>query len=207
LSLADAMAGAGAQSAPNDLIALGRIVAAYGVRGWVKVQPFSATTETLRKAPIWWLSKLAGAPQKSLVAPTFTSHKVVGARTQGSTVVAQLENIDDRDAAESLIGLTVNVSKALFPPARHDEYYWVDLEACAVFDTHNQSLIGRVLEVLDNGAHAILRVQRLMAVDPDQLLLDAKGRPLELLVPFVAEHVQGVDIQAKKIETDWPVDF
>ena len=70
-------------------------------------------------------------------------------------------------------------------------------------------------EVLDNGAHAILRVERLVvtpeaSIDPDaraEPLLDANGRPQEVLVPFVAAHVQTVDISKRRIESDWPFDL
>jgi 16S rRNA processing protein RimM len=38
-------------------------------------------------------------------------------------------------------------------------------------------------------------------------MLDAKGRPQEVLVPFVGAHVQDVDILKRRIETDWPFDL
>ena len=49
------MAVDGAATAPDDLIELGRIISAYGVRGWVKIQPHSAQGTVLRAAPVWWL--------------------------------------------------------------------------------------------------------------------------------------------------------
>ena len=206
------MAVQGVSSAPSDLIELGRIVAGYGVRGWVKIQPHSSNSDVLRKASTWWL-QASVAPAKRATSPTdaggvgLRAFKVVAVRPQGSTVVAQLDSINDRDAAEGLVGHTVLVSKSLFPPAKHDEYYWVDLEGCAVYETESQTLIGLVTEVLDNGAHAILRVQRLKTMDPSDPLLDDKGKKIEILVPFVEAHVQQVDISRKKIDTDWPLDF
>ena len=70
-------------------------------------------------------------------------------------------------------------------------------------------LLGRVDQVLDNGAHAVLQVA-LGAADADgvfQPVNDAKGRPRQVLVPFVAAHVQHVDLQARRIDSDWPLDF
>jgi len=206
------MAGQGASAAPSDLVELGRIVSGYGVRGWVKIQPHSAQSDVLRKASIWWLRKPVAPVKRSVKQEadgvgSAVQYKIVTSRTQGSTVVAQLESINDRDQAESLVGCTVHVSKALFPPAKGDEYYWVDLESCVVYETGTQSLIGIVSEVLDNGAHAILRVQRLSSLDPQAPIVDEKGKVVEILVPFVEAHVQHVDIQAKKIDTDWPLDF
>jgi 16S rRNA processing protein RimM len=70
-------------------------------------------------------------------------------------------------------------------------------------------LLGVVHEVVDNGAHALLKVHRQQAQEAAEplALLDAKGKPQEILVPFVAAHVQHVDIAARRIDTDWPVDF
>jgi 16S rRNA processing protein RimM len=69
--------------------------------------------------------------------------------------------------------------------------------------------LGRVEQVLDNGAHAVLQVA-LGEPDADgvfQPLSDARGRPRHVLVPFVAAHVQHVDIRARRIDSDWPADF
>jgi 16S rRNA processing protein RimM len=110
-------------------------------------------------------------------------------------------------------GYTVFVSRQYFPKAQADEFYWVDLVNCYVYS--DAQLMGMVVEVVDNGAHAILRVNRLK-LDGDQTpsdihipqpLLDIKGRQDEVLVPFVAAHVQHVDIVARRIETDWPLDL
>src|SRR5690606_2933835 len=66
-------------------------------------------------------------------------------------------------------------------------------------------LLGRVTQVADNGAHAVLHVQRLDA--EQQPLSDAKGRPLEVLLPFVSAHVHKVDLVSRRIDTDWPVEL
>ena len=198
------MAVDGAATAPDDLIELGRIISAYGVRGWVKIQPHSAQGTVLRAAPVWWLV----APVAPLAKPGApVPHKVKQVRSQGSTVVADLEGVGERDLAESLRGYTVLVSRQHFPKAQTDEYYWVDLVGCQVFGA--EGLLGVVHEVVDNGAHALLKVhrQRAQEVAEPLALLDAKGKPQETLVPFVAAHVQHVDIAARRIDTDWPVDF
>lgn len=202
------MADTGAAKAPNDLVELGRIVSAYGVRGWVKAQPHSSQSTVLRAAPVWWLCPPSGplatpadssssASLPASVLTRCTPHAVKQCRPQGLTVVAELDGVPDRDVADSKRGYTIYVSREYFPQAKSDEYYWVDLIGCQVF-TEDQ-LMGQVQEVLDNGAHAILRVTTLK--------LDAKGRPQEVLVPFVAAHVQHVDIKTRRIETDWPFDL
>ena len=160
------VAGTGAPNAPDDLVELGRIVSAYGVRGWVKVQPHSSQSEVLRAAPVWWLAASV-APAAAAISgsdyrqDTLRSYAVVLSRPQGSTVVAELEGIDDRDVAEALRSQVVLVSRQYFPTAKRGEYYWVDLIGCSVFGADPDSqlsrpLIGIVQEVLDNGAHALI---------------------------------------------------
>ena len=200
-------------SAPTDLVELGRITAAYGIKGWVKVQPHSAQAEVLRSAKEWWLARPAPPLQGGkTAAPAPIAYPVVQARAQGATIVAQLQGVADRDQAEAMRGCVVMAARSAFPAAAEGEYYWVDLIGCDLYTTDQGAepqLLGPVVEVLDNGAHAILRVQR-KAADASgalQPMLDPKGRELELLVPFVQAHIQAVDLAARRIDSDWPADY
>lgn len=234
--------------APADLVELGRITAAYGVKGWVKIQPHSADADVLlsiaaaapatpatratpatssasispgkpssaTSASTWWLMRpalpgtAAAASGKSSPAIPYV---VKAARPQGSHVVAQLAGIDDRDQAEALKGMAVCAPRSAFPAPEEDEYYWVDLIGCTLYGDGDgaPALLGIVDDVLDNGAHAVLKVLRQRpapdgAGDPEPLL-DAKGRPLEILVPFVQAHIRAVDLEGRRIDSDWPLDF
>ena len=197
---------------PGDLVELGRINGAYGVKGWVKVQPHSAQADVLRKASSWWLTRLAPEKARGVVASAPQEYKVVQARPQGASVVAQLAGITDRDQAEALRGLAVQVSRSQFPATADDEYYWVDLIGCAFYsDAEGEpARVGIVEDVLDNGAHAILRVvlQRPSASGGEpEPRLDAKGRPREMLVPFVRAHILAVDLPARRIDSNWPTEL
>jgi len=203
--------------APADLVELGRVVSAYGVRGWLKVQPHSPQADVLLSASRWWLFP----PRRGEGAPSPLD--VEASRRQGSSIVAGLAGLADRTAAEAWRGAAVCVPRSAFPAAREDEYYWVDLIGCLLYGESDgwPALIGRVAEVLDNGAHALLKVHRLASRAPEagaqapqpgdaaglEPALDAHGRPREVLVPFVAAHVRGVDLGARRIDTSWPADF
>lgn len=188
---------------PADLVELGRIAGAYGVQGWVKVEPYTAQSQVLLRVREWWLRRDTPANAQT------SAIKVVKSRTQGSTIVAQLTGIDDRDQAGALRGARVWVPRAAFPAADADEYYWVDLIGCLLYghqDDH-PALLGRVSDVSDNGAHAVLHVTRLTDEPEPRPLLDPKGREQETLVPFVSAHVHAVDLAARRIDSDWPVDL
>lgn len=212
--------------APADLVELGRIAAAYGVKGWVKIQPHSADADVLlavasgssatsSPAPTWWLFRPAPPGNAGAAFGKSSSahpYAIKAARPHGSHIVAQLDGIDDRDQAEALKGMAVCAPRSAFPAPDEDEYYWVDLIGCAVYGDDNgaSALLGIVDEVVDNGAHAILKVQRQHLPSPGQQpepLLDVKGRPVEVLVPFVHAHIRAVDLAGRRIDTDWPLDF
>ena len=197
---------------PGDLVELGRIVSAYGVRGWIKIQPFSPEADVLREARQWWLSRPVPVGGQGVSSSVPYSVKVERVRSQGSDLVAHLVDLDDRDQAEALKGHMISVSRALFPAADDDEVYWVDLIGCQVFGVDEEGasvLIGEVSEVMDNGAHGVLKVSVLRADDAGVLLpvLDVKGRPTDTLIPYVAAHIQSVDLSARRIVSDWPADF
>lgn len=195
--------------APEDLVELGRVSGAYGIQGWIRVHPYSTDSSTLTDVAFWWLK----APAPVSGAGVWSSPKrvkVQNSRVHGSAIVARLDTISDRNQAETLKGLTVWVSRADFPPLEHEEYYWVDLIGCHLYgDADGQpALIGEVVGVMDNGAHGVLRVARATLADDGVLVFqnDAKGRPVEVLVPFVAAHVHTVDLKNKQLHSNWPVD-
>lgn len=174
---------------------------AYGVRGGLKVQPYSTQPSTLLAAKTWWLRKGKETRRAS----------VVEAKRHGASIAAFLAGLADRDQAHAWRGWTVLVPRSDFPAPAEGEYYWVDLVGCQVSgiaaDGQQRVVLGAVLEVIDNGAHAILRIARVLPDDPSQPMLDAKGKVQETLVPFVDAYVSSVDITAKSIESDWPADF
>lgn len=168
-----------AQPAPTDLVVVGRVSGAYGVRGWVKIVPFSdARDSVLRAVSAWWLGG--------------TLHEVLESRPQGSSVVAQLRGVADRNAAEALKGAEVAISRAAFPTAGADEYYWIDLVGCEVVNPAG-TVLGAVTELQEFGAHPVLAVR-----GPDGV---------ERLIPFVDRHVLSVDLAGRRIVADWDLDY
>jgi len=172
--------GAPIESPPADLVEVGRVVDAYGIRGWIKVAPFNDPRESvLRTCRRWWL------PDGSLLA-------IDRARVHGASVVAHPVGCDDRDAAARLKGQAVSVSRADFPVGDGDEVYWVDLVGCRVCNRAGEEL-GTVHAVHDYGAHPIL------------LARDASGR--ERMIPFVSQWIVEVDVAGRRIVADWDPAF
>jgi len=189
---------------PDNLIPLGRVTSAFGIKGWVKIQPFSDDAEVLLTTDTWWLQS---AQTSSAPWPV----GVLSVRWHSKNLIAQLEQVSDRDAALALRNHSVLVPRTQFPAPAENEYYWIDLVGCRVYGlTEGQpQLLGVVHNVFDNGAHAILAVHRgsLRTDGEFELMHDKKGRPIETLVPFVDAHLEEVDLSARKIRTSWPTEF
>jgi len=197
------------QGIPADLIELGRVAAAYGVRGQIKIQTHAAGSDTLHAHKTWWL-KTATAPAAAMVRAAASAPQpvhVLSCQRHNDTLIAQLEGVGDRDQAQTLKGATLHLPRTLFPKAAQDEYYWVDLIGCALYGKTvdgQDVLLGRVAQVSDNGAHALLHV----AQDTFNVgTADAAKRTPERLIPFVAAHILHVDLPARRIDSNWPADF
>ena len=160
---------------------MGRIGAPHGVKGWVKVAPFTSTPDALARHARWWIGA-RGEWREVEVAEAAPLGRVLGARLAGCA---------DRDAAERLRGLEVAVPRAALPAPAPGEYYWADLIGFDVV-TVNGELLGKVTGLFSTGPHDVLRV--------------GEGRR-ERLLPFVETVVRKVDVAARRIEVDWGLDW
>src|SRR5437870_1203612 len=145
---------------PEDAVEVGRIVDAWGVKGWIKVQPFASDPQALFSSRRWFLKPAepqggARRPAPAVAVPPLL--KIAQAKLHGDVVVAQAHDIDDRSAAEALRGVRVFVSRASFPSADPDEYYWVDLIGLSVVNLQGE-VLGTVTGLLDTGPHSVLRI-------------------------------------------------
>ena len=183
---------------PDDAVEVGRIVDAWGVKGWFKVQAFAADPQALFSSRRWFLKAPEGALRPAAAAlPGLL--KIMQSREHAGVVVAQAQDVADRGAAEALRGARVFVARASFPTPDKDEFYWVDLIGLAVLNRAGESL-GRVVGLLDTGAHSVLRVLP-EGADPGQ------GEAAERLIPFVAAYVDEVDQAGRRIVVDWGLDY
>jgi 16S rRNA processing protein RimM len=184
--------GLDAADLPVDAIEVGRIADAWGIKGWFKVQPYSADPEALFSSKRWFLMPAEkGAKTFSGVARL----SVTEAKLHSGTVVACARDVSDRTAAEALRGARIFVSRSSFPVAEQDEYYWVDLIGLDVLNREGVAL-GCVKELLSTGAQTVL------VMDYEQ-----DGKVLERMIPFVAVYVDDVNLPARRILVNWQPDF
>lgn len=192
---------------PEDAVEVGRVLDAYGVKGWFKVQPFSRDALALLKVRVWFLRRgsesvapRAGPKATASLALPEALH-ITAVRDHGDVLVAQASELSDRNAAEALRGYSVHVSRSNFPPPTADEYYWVDLIGLSVVNLQGETL-GRVEGLLDTGPHSVIRVTP--AVRPPEA---KSAEEAEILIPFVSAYVQDVSFTEARILVDWGLDY
>lgn len=194
-------AGLTPSSLPDDAIEVGRILDAWGVKGWVKILPHSTDPEALFAAKSWFLQ----APDAKF-RPGFTvfsgtvTLSVDEAKVHSDTVVAKFLGLDDRNAAESLRGARIFLPRSSFPAASKDEYYWVDLIGLNVVNREGVPL-GQVRDLMATGPHSVLCVEYTAQQE------DGSSVTAERMIPFVSVYVDTVDIAGKCITVDWQPDY
>ena len=132
---------------PADAIEVGRIHDAWGIKGWFKVLPHSASPEALFSSRRWFLQPSEKGP-KAFSGTVLM--RVREAKEHSDSIVAIAHEIDDRDVAESLKGSRIFVPRSSFPTAGDDEYYWVDLIGLDVVNREGVAM-GRVTDLMATG--------------------------------------------------------
>jgi 16S rRNA processing protein RimM len=112
-------------------------------------------------------------------------------------LIAVLDGIDDRTAAESLRGMLVGAPREELPAPKDGEYYWGDLVGLDVVNAQGRSL-GRVAGLIGTGANDVLRVVEAGSKE---------GEGKERLLPFVEAVIREVDVSGGRIRVDWELDW
>lgn len=160
-------------------VCLGVIVAPHGVRGAVKIKTFTERPENI--AAYGPLTDEKGRRQ-------FTLRHF---RVQGEVIVAHLEGIADRDAAEGLKGLRLHVPRAALPAPEEDEFYLADLVGLPA-ETAGGQRVGTVLAVHDFGAGDVLELRQPIGGT--------------IFLPFTREVVPVVDLKGGRLVVDPPTE-
>ena len=166
----------------SDLVIMGRVVAPYGVFGWLKIVPDTEEFDGLLDYKTWWLGK----------DDDWRELAVIDAKTHNDVLVVKLQGIDDRDAAFACKGKQIAVPRALLPKLDTEEYYWSDLIGLTVKNQQGVDF-GKITDVFATGANDVV-----VAKSEDGI---------ERLIPYIAQVIVEVSLEAKTMLVDWDADF
>ena len=170
---------------------MGRIVAPYGVLGWLKILPETELLDGLLDYDIWWLGN----------DNDWRELTVLDAKIHNDVLVAKLQGIEGRDAALACKAQQIAVPRASLPKLKSkNEYYWSDLIGLTVSNKQADNF-GQITDVFATGANDVI------AVKVKQLNAKNEVVIIERLIPFTAQTILDVSLDAKTMLVDWDADF
>jgi 16S rRNA processing protein RimM len=130
----------------DRLILVGRVAGAFGVRGEIRITPYTADPEAL-------LHYRSLVREDGTAALTLTSGRLAGA-----SLIARAQEVGDRDAGEALKGLGLFIARSRLPPPEdEEEFYVADLIGVAAVSPSGQPL-GAIRSVQNFGAGDLLEI-------------------------------------------------
>lgn len=167
---------------------IGKIVAAQGIKGELRVYPNTDFPERFEEPGTRWLLR---PHQTEPEAIELISGRYVDGK---GLYVIQIRGINDRTTAEALRGSQLLVPDSDRLELEEGEFHVADLIGLAVYEQATQELIGTVNDVIPAG-HDLLAVSKITPEGTE---------PKVILIPFVEAIVPIVDLEQQRIEITPP---
>lgn len=162
----------------TDLVCVGAVAGAFGVRGEVRLKSFCAVPEDIETySPLTTEDGSASYPVR-----------LTGTIKNGFS--ARLGGVATKEQADALRGLRLYAPRDRLPGLPDDEFYHADLIGLQVLDTGG-TVLGRVRSVQNHGAGDLLEIH-------------GPGLKSTVLLPFTRQAVPTVDLAAGRIIADPP---
>ncbi|WP_319524239.1 ribosome maturation factor RimM [uncultured Desulfosarcina sp.] len=167
----------------DDLILVGKVVGAHGIRGNLKIHSFTES-----------LSVFEAKDGLHVILPDGSIRTMTVDRVwrHGKSVLMNFESVTRRDQVEQLIGAELFVEKECLPALEEDTYYWFDLVGLQVIDPSGAPL-GRLVSVIPTPGNDVYVVRE-----------ESCGQPRETLIPAVGDVVLSIDLEGGIMTVDLP---
>lgn len=161
------------QHEPREgFVAIGRVRRPWGLRGEIKAEPLTDFPDRFDPGARLWVAGVERTVERS--------------RTQKGDLYLKLSGFDDPESAEALRDELLEIPESSLHQLEEDEFYNHQLIGLSVHTTTGETL-GTVAELLDPGPNTVLVV---------------RGERGEILIPFIDDVVQRVDIAGGVIEIE-----
>ncbi|MBW1695308.1 MAG: 16S rRNA processing protein RimM [Deltaproteobacteria bacterium] len=163
----------------EGFLLIGKIIGAHGVRGAIKIHSYAQSLSVFEPGSRIYLRG------KQDWEKTYT---IRWAKPHGKAVLLALAEIDNRDSAEALRGVSLFIDRKSLPEPEQGEYYWVDIIGLYVYTTKG-ACIGRVTSIMPTGSN-------------DVYVVEDKGK--ERLIPALESVVLNIDLKNKRMTVELP---
>lgn len=162
----------------DKLVNIGRIGAAVGLRGEVKVNLYSSDSDNLKEGKVLLLKR----------GKDCIETECLGVRGQTGKLIARLSCAEDRTAAEGLKGMEISIRETDLEELPEGEHYVRDIVGYAVVDIASGETIGTLRDVLQNTAQNVLDIET------------ADGK--QVMIPAVDAFMRGIDDENEIINVE-----
>ena len=156
-----------------EFLEIGKIINTHGLRGDVKVTPWTDAPEDFEDIPVVYIRKKTGDEKLTV------SH----IKYQKNNLFVKFKEINDINDAEKYKGLTIYADRDDLWELEEGVYYIADLIGLDVYDESGK--IGVIADVFNTGANDIYDVKR-------------EGKK-NLLLPVIDDVVKEIDLENKRI--------
>jgi 16S rRNA processing protein RimM len=160
---------------------MGKIVSSHGIKGWLKIYPFTENVATLNDYSDWLVSK----DEK-----VWLRYKVEKTIIKDKSILVKFTDLNNRNESDSLNKNIVGIERSDLPELAPNTFYWSDLIGLDVINKKN-IYYGVVDNMMETGSNDVIIV---------------KGKK-EILIPYLPDVVIKVDLEAKKILVDWDEEY
>ncbi len=169
--------GSGKANTPEPrYLVVGRVVRPHGVQGELRVEIITGFPERLEQHDHFYLAD-PDSPEDVRRYPA------EGMRQHKGTLLLKLAGCDDRNEAELLRGMLVQIPFEEAVPLEDGEYYHFQIVGVRV-ETESGEWLGQVTEVLETGANDVYLV---------------RGPRGEVLLPAITDVVRKLDVEEKRM--------
>ncbi len=196
----------------ENLLVAAVITQAHGIKGWVKVKPFTDPEVNIfryRNCYIdQWFDGVGNDVQLKQASRSGSKAlypvEIEQGREQGKGIVLKLKGVENRNQSEILRRANLYIEREDLEELDDDEFYWHQLEGLQVYSTQSAEgaeatpvLLGLVDHLIETGSNDVLVLKACKGS------LDTKER----LLPYRPEVVLEVDVESGKILVDWDPEF
>jgi len=165
----------------EEKIVMGKILGPHGIKGWIKIHPFTEKKDSLIDHKILMASK-----DEKL----WQSFEVESMDVGDKFILAKFKGVDDRNAAEKLNKFFIGLDKSSLPKLDENNYYWHELIGLDVKNNEGMHF-GKVDSLIETGANDVL------------VVLGDK----EYLIPYIKQVILEVNLETNMIRVDWQDDY
>jgi 16S rRNA processing protein RimM len=167
-------------------ITIGNFGKPFGILGWIHVYSYTSPPENIKKLHPWLIKK----------NDTWQVLEIEAVNAHGKGFIAKIQNCSTPELAKTYTGIEITVDREQLPKPKKNEYYWSDLEGCAVINTQGIEL-GQVAYLFATGANDVIAVKK----------ESNTGKITKHLIPFIKTVILQIDLEKRSITVDWDEDF